>query len=100
MITTDAQYLGLPLFQPAVIAPEGDGLLGSPTGEVKDVKRQHNVFLTTVLTQTDIPFTDRRKGKIRSDFANFCRHCYPFLQVVEPYFKAGILASYTSSFQP
>jgi hypothetical protein len=38
MITTDAQDLGLPLFQPAMITPEGDGLLRSTTGEVKDVK--------------------------------------------------------------
>jgi hypothetical protein len=38
MITTDAQYLGLPLLQSAVITPEGDGLLRSTTGKVKDVK--------------------------------------------------------------
>jgi hypothetical protein len=38
MITTDAQNLGLPLLQPAMITPEGDGLLRSTTGEVKDVK--------------------------------------------------------------
>jgi hypothetical protein len=50
MITTDAQYLGLPFFQPAVITPEGDGLLGSPTGEVEDVERQHYVFRATILT--------------------------------------------------
>ena len=49
MITTDAQYLGLPLFQPAVIAPEGHGLLGSATGEVKDVKRQYHVLVPAVL---------------------------------------------------
>ncbi len=38
MITTDAQHLGLPLFQSAVVTPEGDGLFRSTTGEVKDVK--------------------------------------------------------------
>ena len=45
MITTDAQYLGLPLFKPAMITPEGYGLLRSTTGEVKDVKGQDDVFL-------------------------------------------------------
>ena len=60
MITTDAQYLGLPLFQPAVVTPEGDGLFRSTTGEVKNVKRQDNVFLAAVLTQANITFADRR----------------------------------------
>ena len=57
MITTDAQYLGLPLLQPAVIAPEGHGLLGSPTGEVKDVKRQYHVLVAAILTQANIALT-------------------------------------------
>jgi hypothetical protein len=38
MITTDAQHLGLPFLQPAVVTPEGHGLLRSTTGEVKDVE--------------------------------------------------------------
>jgi hypothetical protein len=83
MITTDAQYLGLPLLQSAVITPKGDGLLRSTTGEVKDVKGEDDVFLATILAQTDIAFADRWQGKLRSDLTDFCRHCYPFLQVVD-----------------
>ena len=77
MITTDAQYLGLPLFEPAMITPESDGLLRSTTGEVKDVKGQDDVFLVSILAQTDIAFADRGQGKIRSDLTDFCRHCCP-----------------------
>ena len=83
MITTDAQYLGLPLLQSAVITPKGDGLLRSTTGEIKHVKGQDDVFLATILAETDIAFADRWQGKIRSDLTDFCRHCYPFLQVVD-----------------
>src|SRR5215475_213286 len=83
MITTDAQYLGLPLLQSAVVTPEGNGLLRSTTGKVKDVKRQDDVFLATILVQTNITFADRGQGKIRSDLTDFCRHCCPFLQVVD-----------------
>jgi len=80
MITTDAQYLGLPLVQPAVIAPEGDGLLGSPAGEIKDVKRQDDVLVAAVLTQGNIALTHRRECKIRGDVANFCRHGFILLR--------------------
>jgi hypothetical protein len=38
MITTDAQHLGLPLLELAVEAPEEDGLLGSPRGEIEHMK--------------------------------------------------------------
>ena len=82
MITTDAQHLGLPFFQSAMVTPEGDGLFRSTTGEVKDVKGQDDVFLAVVLAQADIAFADRRQRKIRGDFANFSRHCYSFPQVV------------------
>ena len=74
MITTDAQYLGLPLLQPAVIAPEGYGLLRSPTGKVKDVKRQYHVLGPAVLAQANIALTHRGERKIWGDFAHFCRH--------------------------
>ena len=74
MIATDAQYLGLPLLQPAVIAPEGHGLLGSATGEVKDVKRQDHMFVPAVLAQSNIALTHRGERKIRGDVAHFCRH--------------------------
>ena len=57
MIATDAQYLGLPLLQPAVIAPEGYGLLCSPTGEIKDVEREYDVLVPTVLAQSNIALT-------------------------------------------
>jgi hypothetical protein len=56
MITTDAQHLGILLLKPAVLAPEGDGLLRSTTGEVEDVKRQNNMLLPPVLTQRNIAF--------------------------------------------
>ena len=79
MITTDAQYLGLPLIQPAVIAPEGHGLLGSATGEVKDVKREDHVLVAAVLAQGNIALTHRGQRKIRGDFANFCRHGFVLL---------------------
>jgi len=58
MITTDAQYLGLPLLQSAMITPEGDGLLRSTTGKIKDVKGQDDVFLAMILAQTNITFAD------------------------------------------
>src|SRR5215471_5356544 len=57
MIATDAQYLGLPLLQPAVIAPEGYGLLRSPTGEIKDVEREYDVLVPTVLAESNITLT-------------------------------------------
>jgi len=41
------------------------------------------VFLATILAQTDIAFADRWQGKIRSNLTDFCRHCCPFLQVVD-----------------
>jgi hypothetical protein len=39
MITTDAQYLGLPLLELAVEAPEEDSLLGSARGKIEHVER-------------------------------------------------------------
>jgi hypothetical protein len=56
MITTDAQHLGILLLEPAVLTPEGDGLLRSTTGEVEDVKRQNDVLLPSVLAQRNIAF--------------------------------------------
>ena len=79
MITADAQYLGLPLLQPAVIAPEGHSLLRSPTGEVKDVKLQYHVLAPVVLAQGNIALTHRGEHKIRGDFAHFCRHGFVLL---------------------
>ena len=79
MITTDAQYLGLPLLELAVQTPEEDGLLGSTRGEVEHVKRQNHVLLVAVLTEADIAFRGRRQRKIRRQIANFCRHALSFL---------------------
>ena len=78
MITTDAQYLGIFLLEPAVLAPEGDGLLRSATGEVEDVKRQNDVLLPPVLAQRNIAFARRGEGKIRGNLANFSRHMRSF----------------------
>jgi hypothetical protein len=82
MITTDAQYLGIAFLEAAVVPPERDGLLRSPTGEVEHVKRQDDVFFAAVLAQGNITFAGRGEGKIRSDLTNFCRHMSPFLRMV------------------
>jgi hypothetical protein len=82
MITTDAQHLGILLLEPAVLTPEGDGLLRSTTGEVKDVKRQNNMLLPPVLAQGHVTFAGRGEGKVRSNFANCCRHMRSFLHEI------------------
>jgi hypothetical protein len=74
MITTNAQYLGLPLLELAMQTPEEDGLLGSTRGEVEHVKRQNDVLLATVLTEADIAFRGRWQGKIWRLITNVCRH--------------------------
>ena len=74
MITTDAQYLGLPFFQSTVVTPEGDGLFRSTTGEVKDVKRQDDMLGAAVLAQGNIALAHRGQRKVGSDFAHFCWH--------------------------
>lgn len=55
MVTTNAQYLGLPFFQATMIAPEGHGLLCSTTGKIKHVKRQDDMLLAAILAQANIP---------------------------------------------
>ena len=79
MITTDAQYLGIFLLEPAVLAPEGDGLFRSATGEVEDVKRQDDVLPPPVLAQGNIALARRWERKIWGNLANFCRHMRSFL---------------------
>jgi hypothetical protein len=54
MITTDAQYLGIQLLEPAVEAPEEDGLLSSPTGKIQHMKRQNHMLLPVELAQGNI----------------------------------------------
>ena len=51
MITANAQDLGILLLEPAVVAPERDGLLRSATGKVQHVKRENDMFEATKLTQ-------------------------------------------------
>jgi len=79
MITTDAQHLGILLLEPAVLTPEGDGLLRSTTGEVEDVKRQDDVLLPPILAQGNVTLARRCEGKVRSNVANCCRHMRSFL---------------------
>ena len=57
MVTADAQYLSIQFLEPAVIAPEQDGLLGSPTGKIQHVKRQNHVLCAAKLAQRNIALT-------------------------------------------
>ena len=57
MVTTDAQYLSIELLEPAMIAPEQDGLLGSPTGKIQHVKRQDHMLCAAKLAQRNIAIT-------------------------------------------
>ena len=51
MVTTNAQNLGIELLEPAMIAPEQDGLLGSPTGKIQHVKRQDHMLFPAKLAE-------------------------------------------------
>jgi hypothetical protein len=54
MVAAYAQHLGIFLLKPGVILPERGGLVGSTTGEVKHVKREHHILVSPVLAQANI----------------------------------------------
>jgi hypothetical protein len=71
MITTNAQYLGIPFFEPAIVAPERNGLLRSAAGKVQHVEGEDDMLLPLILAQANIAVMGRRQSKIRGTFADF-----------------------------
>jgi hypothetical protein len=55
MITANAQNLGISFLEPAVNAPEGDGLLRSSACKVENVEGEDDVFRSSVLAQGNVP---------------------------------------------
>jgi hypothetical protein len=78
MVAAYAQYLSITLLKPAVVAPEGSGLIGSTTGEVQHMKGQHHVLVAAVLAQGNISLAHRGKLEVRGYIANFCGHKFSF----------------------
>lgn len=74
MITTNAQHLGIPFFEPAIAAPERNGLLRSSTGKVQHVEGEDDMLLPLILAQANIAVMGRRQSKIRGAFADFSWH--------------------------
>jgi hypothetical protein len=78
MVTADAQYLSIQFLEPAMMAPEQDGLLGSATGKIQHVERQDHMLCAAKLTQRNIAVIDGRERKVRSRVTDFCWHCASF----------------------
>ena len=73
-IATDAQDLGIVLFEPAMSLPEEGGLAGSTRGEIKDVEGKHHRLVAAILAQGYLSMLWRWQLEIWGYVANFCRH--------------------------
>ena len=74
VVTAYTQDLGIIRLELLVKPAERGGLVGSTTGKVQYVEREHHVFVALVLTQGYVTFADRWQLKIGGCFTNFCRH--------------------------
>ena len=78
-VATYAQNLSIFLLKPAMVLPEEGSLRGSTRCEVEHVERENHVLLTLIAAKGDVPFANRRKGKVGGCIANLCRHILTFL---------------------
>ena len=74
MVATDAQYLGIQLFEPSVQTAERSSLVRSTTGEVEDEERQHHRVSPPVGVQRNIAMMRRWQGEIWGNVANLTWH--------------------------
>ncbi len=78
-VATYAQNLSIFLLNLAMMLAEEGGLRGSTRCEVEHVERENHVLFTLIAAQGDVPFTNRRKGKVGGGIANLCGHILTFL---------------------
>ena len=74
VVATDAQHLGIQLFEPSVETAERSRLVRSTTGEIEDVERQHYAVSTAVGVQRNIAVMRRWQGEIWGNVANLTWH--------------------------
>ena len=74
VVATDAQHLGIQLFEPSVETAERSCLIRSTTGEIEDVERQHHGVAPPVGVQRNIAMMRRWQGKIWGNVANLTWH--------------------------
>lgn len=74
VVATDAQYLGIQLFEPSVETAERSRLIRSTTGEIQDMERQHYAVSTAVGVQRNIAVMRRWQGEIWGNVANLTWH--------------------------
>ena len=74
VVATDAQHLGIQLFEPSVETAERSRLIRSTTGEIQDVERQHHGMAPAVGVQRNIAVMRRWQGEIWGNIANLTWH--------------------------
>ena len=72
-----AQNLSTPLFEPAVVNPEGRDLVASGAGKVEHVEGQYHVLLPFELAQAYLLIDMGGKCKIWGWLSDLCWHCVP-----------------------
>lgn len=74
VVATDAQHLGIQLFEPSVETTERSRLVRSTTGEIENVERQHNGVRAVVGVQGNIAVMRRWQGEVWGNVANLTWH--------------------------
>ena len=74
VVATNAQDPGIQLFEPSVVTPERSSLIGSTTGEIKDVERQHHGVFAAVAVQRNIAVVWRWEREVGGNIPNLARH--------------------------
>ncbi len=74
VVATDAQHLGIQLFEPSVQTAERGSLVRSTTGEIENMERQHHRVSSAVGVQGNIAMMGRWQSEIWGNVANLTWH--------------------------